>query len=233
MEAIHLFLEIFTIREFSHWSEELIFFLSIILVSYVCVEFRQRELKWYIFDICIPYRCLSPVTGLCLHCLMCWLGKVCAGFQVYGKQYSVQRCTGSFSEVQTWQWVGIHFASLQKFSKPTSTCKPIIFYMVNRRRNGHTLAPLQKRQQLYHYHAPLWSARSRSCSVSHTVGLTFHTWTESPVYSCFQGVSVSPVVIVRFQIQVIHSSRHLDPPPTAPLEQPHGYLDGWEKGNGH
>lgn len=118
---------------------------------------------------------------------MCWLGKVCAGFQVYGKQYSVQRCTGSFSEVQTWQWVGIHFASLQKFSKPTSACKPIIFYMVNRRRNGHTLALLQKRQQLYHYHAPLWSARSRSCSVSHTVGLTFHTWTESPVYSCFQG----------------------------------------------
>lgn len=71
MEAIHLFLEIFTIREFSHWSEELIFFLSIILVSYVRVEFRQREFKWYTFDICIPYRCLSPVTGLCLRCLMC------------------------------------------------------------------------------------------------------------------------------------------------------------------
>lgn len=45
MEAIHLFLEIFTIREFSHWPEELVFFLFIILVSYVAVEFKHGQLK--------------------------------------------------------------------------------------------------------------------------------------------------------------------------------------------
>lgn len=103
MEAIRLFLEIFTIREFSHWPEELVFFLFIILVSYVAVEFKYGQLKWYTFYFCITYRCASPAIG-CLHsCLMCRIGKVCVGFQVHGKQYTVQRCTGSFSEVQTWQ----------------------------------------------------------------------------------------------------------------------------------
>lgn len=71
MEAIPLFLEIFTITEFSHWPEELIFFLFIILASYVHIEFKHGELKSYIFYFCIPYRCLSPVMGLCLRCLMC------------------------------------------------------------------------------------------------------------------------------------------------------------------
>lgn len=72
MEAIHLFLEIFTIREFSHWPEELIFFLSfIILASYVCVEFKHMELHGIHILLLHPLQMLKPVIGLCLHCLMC------------------------------------------------------------------------------------------------------------------------------------------------------------------
>lgn len=41
-----------------------------------------------------------------------------------------------------------------------------------------------------------------------------------------EGISASPVVIIHFQIQVIHSYRCLDPSPTAPLDTA-TWLFGW------
>lgn len=42
--------------------------------------------------------------------------------------------------------------------------------------------------------------------------------------SSTEGVSVSPLAIIHFQIQVIHSSRHLDPAPQLPI---HSHMTIW------
>lgn len=114
--------------------------------------------------------------------------------------------------------------SRNPFSHPTKIFQAHInlqtnyLYIINQRRNGHTLIPLQKRQQLHSYHAPLRSERSRSCSLIQTEDSHFtHQLNLLPTDSSREGVSVSPVVIIH--LQVIHSSRHLDPPPTAPLDK--------------
>lgn len=81
MEAICLFLEISTIREFSHWPEELIFFLFIILARYVCVELKHGYTVKMVHVLLLhPLqmlkscdRAMSPLPNVLNREGMCWL----------------------------------------------------------------------------------------------------------------------------------------------------------------
>lgn len=139
MEAIRLFLEIFIIREFSHWPEELVFFLFIILVSYVAVEFKHGQLKWYTFYFCITYRCVSPAIGLCLHsCLMCGIGKVCVGFKCMANNILCRGAQGHFLKFRHGdEWESI-FLSYKNFPRPHQLANQLFLYDKPEKKWAHT-----------------------------------------------------------------------------------------------
>lgn len=170
MEEIHLFSEIFTIREFSHWPKELIFVPFHNTCQWCVCRIQSGELKWCCtFYFCTSYSCLSPGTGLSplLHVLnkkgMSWL----------------------LSPWQTIFCAQMHRALLE--SSPTAMCGNPFFhpskifqacirlktnysYMINQEEKwAHTHPTLEKAT------APvIWQIQD---PVSHSDWmLTFHTW---------------------------------------------------------
>lgn len=189
MEAIHLFLEIFTIREFSHWPEELLFFPFIILASYACVEFKHRELMVYIL-LLHPLqmlkscdRTMSPLLNAWNKEGMCWISST----------WQTVFCAEVHRVIF---WSSDMAMSGNPFSHPTKifqahiSLQTIYVYMINQRRNGYTVMPLQKRQQLRNHCAPLiW--KIRILFPNSDWRLTLRPSAESSVYWLFQGRRLS------------------------------------------